>query len=147
MHNTIIKAAVMGFCAGVRRAINLALKVRADFPDKRIFTLGQLIHNNEALHFLETHNIFAVSIEDIFEHTSDYSDSIIVLCAHGSEIGLLQKLESIFFKVIDGIFDRELEPNQNYPLLGRNTQFVRYADSLGFYSSGKNALVYRVIFK
>lgn len=102
MHNTIIKAAVMGFCAGVRRAINLALKVRADFPDKRIFTLGQLIHNNEALHFLETHNIFAVSIEDIFEHTSDYSDSIIVLCAHGSEIGLLQKLESIFFKVIDG---------------------------------------------
>ena len=54
---------------------------------------------------------------------------------------------TIIFKVIDGIFDRELEPNQNYPLLGRNTEFVRYADSLGFYSSGKNALVYRVIFK
>lgn len=54
---------------------------------------------------------------------------------------------TIIFKVIDRIFDRELEPNQNYPLVGRNTHFVRYADSLEFYSSGKNALVYRVIFK
>ena len=54
---------------------------------------------------------------------------------------------TIIFKVIDRIFDRELEPNQNYPLVGINTHFVRYADSLEFYSSGKNALVYRVIFK
>src|SRR5690242_275695 len=42
---TIRLAREFGFCYGVERAVDYAYQTRAKFPDKRIFLVGEIIHN------------------------------------------------------------------------------------------------------
>lgn len=42
-----------GFCFGVRRALDLTFKVRRDNPNKRILTVGPIIHNPQVIAALE----------------------------------------------------------------------------------------------
>ena len=49
----IICASVLGFCFGVRRAVELAEKALAENPGKKVYSLGPLIHNENALKALE----------------------------------------------------------------------------------------------
>src|SRR5512133_4226726 len=42
---TIKLAKEFGFCYGVERAIDLAYAARKAYPDRRIFLLGEIIHN------------------------------------------------------------------------------------------------------
>src|SRR2546421_4358652 len=42
---TIKLAKEFGFCYGVERAIDLAYAARRAYPDRRIFLLGEIIHN------------------------------------------------------------------------------------------------------
>src|SRR5215471_3755374 len=44
---TVKLAKEFGFCYGVERAIDLAYAARRAYPDKRIFLLGEIIHNPE----------------------------------------------------------------------------------------------------
>src|SRR5262249_35014302 len=44
---TIQLAKEFGFCYGVERAIDLAYAARRAYPDRRIFLLGEIIHNPE----------------------------------------------------------------------------------------------------
>src|SRR6266404_3318237 len=44
---TIKLAKEFGFCYGVERAIDLAYAARRAYPDRRIFLLGEIIHNPE----------------------------------------------------------------------------------------------------
>ena len=44
----IIRASGLGFCFGVRRAVELAEKAIADYPEKNVYSLGPLIHNETA---------------------------------------------------------------------------------------------------
>ena len=46
-----------GFCFGVRRAIDITFKVRQSNPDKRIYTLGQIIHNPQVIDALTRRGI------------------------------------------------------------------------------------------
>ncbi|OYV66748.1 MAG: 4-hydroxy-3-methylbut-2-enyl diphosphate reductase, partial [Gemmatimonadetes bacterium 21-71-4] len=42
---TILLAHEFGFCYGVERAVEYAYQTRRKFPDKRIFLVGEIIHN------------------------------------------------------------------------------------------------------
>lgn len=42
-----------GFCFGVRRAIDITFKVRQKNPHKKIYTLGQIIHNPQVIEALK----------------------------------------------------------------------------------------------
>ena len=42
---TIRLAREFGFCYGVERAVDYAYQTRRKFPDKRIFLVGEIIHN------------------------------------------------------------------------------------------------------
>ena len=44
---TIKLAKEFGFCYGVERAIDLAYAARKAYPERRIFLLGEIIHNPE----------------------------------------------------------------------------------------------------
>src|SRR6202451_3645741 len=44
---TVKLAKEFGFCYGVERAIDLPYAARRAFPDRRIFLLGEIIHNPE----------------------------------------------------------------------------------------------------
>ena len=60
----VILADSSGFCFGVKRAVDEAIKVQQQY-NKKIYTLGPLIHNNDVVNYLEKNNIFAIGIEDI----------------------------------------------------------------------------------
>ncbi len=67
-----------GYCAGVNNAITMALKARKEHPDKEVYVLGMLVHNNFVVKHLEKQNI--KSIKDI----NDIPDgNVIVFSAHG----------------------------------------------------------------
>ena len=68
-----------GFCFGVKRAVDEALKIQKEY-NKKIYTLGPLIHNNDVVSFLEAHNIFSIELEEIDKLKSN---DVIVIRSHG----------------------------------------------------------------
>ena len=46
-NTTILLAREFGFCYGVDRAVEYAYETREQFPDRRIFLSGEIIHNPE----------------------------------------------------------------------------------------------------
>ena len=43
-----------GFCYGVKRAVETVKKLKNENPDKKVFVLGELIHNTQVIHELES---------------------------------------------------------------------------------------------
>ncbi|HPS93886.1 MAG TPA: 4-hydroxy-3-methylbut-2-enyl diphosphate reductase [Deltaproteobacteria bacterium] len=69
-----------GFCFGVRRAIDITFKVRQNNPGKRIYTLGQIIHNPQVIDALTKRGIGIV--HDIDDPALNPGD-IAIVRAHG----------------------------------------------------------------
>ena len=68
------------YCAGVNRAILLAFKAKEDHPDKDVYVLGMLVHNNFVIDSLNKKDIKTVfNIEEI------PNDQVIVFTAHGHD--------------------------------------------------------------
>jgi 4-hydroxy-3-methylbut-2-enyl diphosphate reductase len=74
----IIRAKVLGFCMGVRRAVELAYH-HADSPG-RVYTLGPLIHNPQALEDLKQRGI---EILDENKLPENLSGAVVIIRAHG----------------------------------------------------------------
>lgn len=75
----VILAKNAGFCFGVQRAVEQALKIQKQF-DKKIYTLGPLIHNNDVVRFLEENSIFAIDFENIDKLIEG---DVVVIRSHG----------------------------------------------------------------
>lgn len=86
---TVKVAKNAGFCFGVKRAVEESLKIQKQY-NKRIYTLGPLIHNNDVVKFLEKNNIFAVDFENI---GSLAKGDIIVIRSHGVAKEVFSDLE------------------------------------------------------
>ena len=63
MERNVILAKNAGFCFGVKRAVDEAIKYQKEFG-KKIYTLGPLIHNNDVVNYLENNDIFAIELSD-----------------------------------------------------------------------------------
>lgn len=121
----IIKADVLGFCSGVKLAMNTAIRMREENPTIDIFTFGELIHNGDAIKFLESKNIFALKKEKALLPLPKYKDAIIVVCAHGIEVKDMKVLKENFFKVMDATCPHVLQSqkkaqsfvNKNYKVI------------------------------
>lgn len=87
--NEVILADNAGFCFGVQRAVDEALKIQKAHNVK-IYTLGPLIHNNDVVKFLENNNIFAIELENIDKLNEG---DVIVIRSHGVSEAVLGKLE------------------------------------------------------
>ncbi|WP_034849350.1 bifunctional 4-hydroxy-3-methylbut-2-enyl diphosphate reductase/30S ribosomal protein S1 [Clostridium hydrogeniformans] len=68
-----------GFCFGVKRAVDEALKFREQY-NKKIYTLGPLIHNSDAVNFLKDKDIYPIDIEEIESLTKG---DVIIIRSHG----------------------------------------------------------------
>ena len=53
----VLLAEHAGYCFGVKRAVELAIKTAQD-NDNKVYTLGPLIHNNSAVDMLKEKNVF-----------------------------------------------------------------------------------------
>ena len=85
----VIRANALGYCFGVRRAVQKARAARASFPDSPVWTCGPLIHNPQALAALQKEGIEALDADRAVAH-----NAIVIIRAHGispNERGGLQK--------------------------------------------------------
>jgi 4-hydroxy-3-methylbut-2-enyl diphosphate reductase len=102
----ILRAEALGFCFGVRRAVEKAKRARADFPEARVYTWGPLIHNPAALSRLDQEGI-AVFPEDA-PASSFPRDAVAVIRAHGIPPAARNELRETVSRVIDASCPRVL---------------------------------------
>ena len=94
----IIRASTLGFCGGVRRAIILTEQEKKTNPQKKIETIGPIIHNEKEIDRLEKMGITTVPT------SSDVgNDSIAVIRAHGATFDDYEILKSKKVKIIEGV--------------------------------------------
>lgn len=86
----ILLAQNAGFCFGVKRAVDEAIKNKEKY-NKKIYTLGPLIHNNDVVSMLEDNNIYAISMDDIKNLTSD---DVVLIRSHGVSKKVIEELET-----------------------------------------------------
>ncbi|MDR0464884.1 MAG: 4-hydroxy-3-methylbut-2-enyl diphosphate reductase [Treponema sp.] len=96
----VIKAKVLGFCMGVRRAVDIAA-AQAQENSSRVYTLGPLIHNPKALADLE-----ALGIQSIDEDSLSANDCTVIIRAHGVSPAAEQKLCEKGCRVVDATCPR-----------------------------------------
>ncbi|MBN2651623.1 MAG: 4-hydroxy-3-methylbut-2-enyl diphosphate reductase [Spirochaetales bacterium] len=104
----IVKAELIGFCMGVRRAVELAYKVIEDYKGSKIYTLGPIIHNPSVVEELRGKGVNVLD--------SDFSvldsDSVVIIRAHGVAPDELAQIEASGATVIDATCPRVLRSKQ-----------------------------------
>jgi 4-hydroxy-3-methylbut-2-enyl diphosphate reductase len=99
---TVRLAKQFGFCYGVERAIDLAYAAAKVFKDRRIFILGEIIHNPEVNHQiaeLGIKNIVPVGKEA--ELSDLTADDVVIVPAFGSDITTISRLKEIGCQIVD----------------------------------------------
>lgn len=92
-----------GFCGGVIRAIGRAEKFLDDYPGKRLYSLGDIVHNEAELRRLGDKGLVTVSkseLRNIRSLTSE-ADTTVLVRAHGEPPETYSLAESLGVTVID----------------------------------------------
>src|SRR5436309_7500776 len=91
---TVKLAKEFGFCYGVERAIDLAYAARKAYPDRRIFLLGEIIHNPEVNDQIKRMGIVTIAGKPRDEEINQLRpDDIVIIPAFGTEVSTKRKLE------------------------------------------------------
>ncbi len=96
---TVLRADTMGFCMGVKRALDIIITYLDKNPDKLVMTLGPLIHNGSVLADLEKRGVRIASDAESAEGT-------VVIRAHGIAPGLRKRLIDKGVNLIDATCPR-----------------------------------------
>ncbi len=88
MERNVILAKNAGFCFGVKRAVDEAIKYQKEFG-KKIYTLGPLIHNNDVVNYLENNDIFAIELSDA---DSLKKGDVVLIRSHGVKESVIKDL-------------------------------------------------------
>ena len=102
---TVTRAAVMGRCIGVKRAVDMALAAAAKEGDREVFTLGPLIHNPQAVADLEAAGVRAISETEM---DGRLTGRTVVLRAHGVPPAQRSLLLALGARVVDATCPRVL---------------------------------------
>jgi 4-hydroxy-3-methylbut-2-enyl diphosphate reductase len=91
---TVKLAKEFGFCYGVERAIDLAYAARRAYPDRRIFLLGEIIHNPEVNDQIQRLGIVTIASKPKDEEIDQLRpEDIVIIPAFGTEVSTRKKLE------------------------------------------------------
>jgi 4-hydroxy-3-methylbut-2-enyl diphosphate reductase len=99
---TVRLAKQFGFCYGVERAIDLAYAARKVFHDKRLFILGEIIHNPEV-----NGQIRAMGIRNLVGKNRDASieelgaDDVVIVPAFGAEVETVKHIRDKGCQIVD----------------------------------------------
>jgi 4-hydroxy-3-methylbut-2-en-1-yl diphosphate reductase len=93
---TVRLAEQFGFCYGVDRAVDYAYETRAKFPDKRVFLVGEIIHNPHVNRRMREMNIEFLypSPDGSFDFGEVRSEDVVLLPAFGVTIEAFRELQS-----------------------------------------------------
>src|SRR5580765_1346843 len=99
---TIKLAKEFGFCYGVERAIDLAYAARRAYPERRIFLLGEIIHNPEVNDQIKRMGIVTIAGKPKDEEINQLTpDDIVIIPAFGTEVATRKKLEEKLCLFVD----------------------------------------------
>ncbi len=91
---TVKLAKEFGFCYGVERAIDLAYAAHKAFPERRIFLLGEIIHNPEVNDQIRRMGIVTIASRPSDEQIAEIKpEDIVIIPAFGTEVATRKKLE------------------------------------------------------
>jgi len=95
-HVTVRLAEQFGFCYGVDRAVDYAYETRAKFPDKRVFLVGEIIHNPHVNRRMREMNIEFLypTAEGTFDFREVNAEDVVLLPAFGVTIEAFEELRS-----------------------------------------------------
>jgi 4-hydroxy-3-methylbut-2-enyl diphosphate reductase len=101
-NTTVRLAREFGFCYGVERAIDLAYAARRVFADKRVFLLGEIIHNPEVNRQLTEMGIISIPVSKHEEEVAKLtSDDVVIVPAFGAETTLMRLISDRGCMVVD----------------------------------------------
>jgi 4-hydroxy-3-methylbut-2-enyl diphosphate reductase len=99
---TVRLAKQFGFCYGVERAIDLAYAAAKVFADRRLFILGEIIHNpevNEQIAVLGIKNLLGADKEaEVSELTAD---DVVIVPAFGTDVNTLTRIKERGAQIVD----------------------------------------------
>lgn len=100
---TIRLAKEFGFCYGVDRAVEYAYQSREKFPDKRIFLVGEIIHNPHVNEKMERMGIKIINpgSDGIFDFSHIQADDVVLMPAFGVRVEDFQTLRDIGCVLVD----------------------------------------------
>jgi len=99
---TVRLAKAFGFCYGVERAIDLAYAASKVFKDRRIFLLGEIIHNPEV-----NFQLAEMGIKSLTEKGGDYDlsgltgEDVVIIPAFGAQVRTMERIRDIGCQVVD----------------------------------------------
>ena len=116
-----------GFCFGVKRATATLEKEIAEHPDRHIYTLGRIIHNDKYISMIKEKGVGEISREDVPEIISraDSGEKITVTVrAHGELASVVKQLEDCAAR------------NENFTLLDCTCPYVKKVREIAAENSG-----------
>src|SRR2546428_9748274 len=99
---TVRLAKQFGFCYGVERAIDLAYAARKVFRDRRLFIVGEIIHNPEV-----NDQIYSLGIKNLMgknkqaEIADLQPEDVVIVPAFGTELSILQQIKERGCQIVD----------------------------------------------
>src|SRR5947207_2711423 len=91
-----------GCCYGVERAIDLAYAARKVFKDRRLFIVGEIIHNPEVNHQIASLGIKNLTGKNKEADISDLGpDDVVIVPAFGTELSIQQQIKDRGCQIVD----------------------------------------------
>ena len=101
-NTTVRLAKEFGFCYGVERAIDLAYAARKVFADRKVYLLGEIIHNPEVNRQLSEMGIIRIPISQHEETVSQLSsEDVVIVPAFGAETKLMDLISQRGCLIVD----------------------------------------------
>ena len=111
----LLVAKSAGFCFGVKRAMDMALEAARKHP-KRLHTLGPLIHNPQAVEYLENLGV------KVKERIEDVPGGTVIFRSHGVSLQDLTKAKKRRLRIIDA----------TCPMVKRAQRFAKFLHRHGY---------------
>lgn len=101
--NTTLRLAKdFGFCYGVERAIDLAYAARKVFEDRKVYLLGEIIHNPEVNRQLTEMGVISIPLGQQEQTVATLSaDDVVIVPAFGAETRLMNLIAQRGCMVVD----------------------------------------------
>ena len=100
---TIRLAKEFGFCFGVERAVEYAYEAATKFPGKRLFLIGEIIHNPHVNHTLEHMGvtILRAGADGQLDYSAISADDVVIIPAFGVTTQDLRQLQKSGCVLVD----------------------------------------------
>ena len=102
----------------MKRAVETAVKLKKENPDKNIYILGELIHNTDVINELEAMGI--KTIDEIPEH----GNGICIVRSHGAAPEVFEQIKNAGFELVDLTCPDVKKVQQRAVELAQNDYFV-----------------------